>query len=248
MVQLDPDRRRRVLRQHVETDRLLGIDAVPAGEVPVPADTPRASTDNVGSEAEAKARLLQEMDEDEVQNCTKCQLCNSRTQTVFGDGDPDARLLFIGERPGMNEDQQGKPFVGRAGELLNKMIVAMGLSRQEVYIANVVKCRPPNNRTPAPDEVAACSEYLRRQIAVILPTVIVTLGGPATKLMLDTKQGITAIRGTWHQYSSLDIGEPIPVMPTFHPAYLLRSYTMDNRKKVWSDLQEVMAKLTEANG
>ena len=153
--------------------------------------------------------------------------------------------MFIGEGPGQNEDEQGVPFVGRAGELLTKMIVAMGLSRQEVYIGNVVKCRPPNNRTPTPDEVAACSGYLQRQIAVIRPTVIVTLGAPATKLMLNTKEGITSIRGTWRQYASPDLSEPIGVMPTFHPAYLLRSYTPDNRGKVWSDLQKVMAKLSE---
>lgn len=247
MAKLDDQRRRRVLRQHVETDRLLGVDAVPAGQ-PVAAGAEAAADVDatVDRDAAAKEQALRELDEHEVRICTACVLCRTRTQTVFGDGNPDARLMFIGEGPGMNEDLQGKPFVGRAGDLLNKMIVAMGLSRQEVFIANVVKCRPPNNRPPAADEVAACTGYLRRQIAIIMPTVIVTLGGPATKLVLDTKRGITTIRGTWHQCVGLDLPAPIPVMPTFHPAYLLRAYTTDNRKKVWSDLQQAMRKLEEA--
>ena len=243
MTECDPDRRRRVLRQHVQTDQLLGVDAVPAGQ---PAAARAVTPPPAATGAAAKAVALQDLDRNEVRNCTACGLCRGRTQTVFGDGSPDARLMFIGEGPGMNEDLQGKPFVGRAGDLLNKMIAAMGLSRQEVFIANVVKCRPPNNRAPAADEVAACSGYLQRQIAIILPVVIVTLGAPATKLVLDTKEGITAIRGTWHQYAQLGLSEPIAVMPTFHPAYLLRAYTTDNRKKVWSDLQQVMAKLNAA--
>lgn len=190
--------------------------------------------------------MLNAMDESEVKVCTKCVLCEGRNKTVFGDGHPDADLMFIGEGPGQREDEQGIPFVGRAGELLAKMIEAMGLSRQQVYIANVVKCRPPNNRTPSLDEVAACSDYLHRQIEIIAPRVIVTLGGPATKLVLDTKAGITSIRGQWHQYQPPQVGStPIPVMPSFHPAFLLRQYTTDNRKKVWSDLQQVMTKLGE---
>ena len=245
MANLDDRRRRRVLRQHVQTDQLLGVDAVPAG---APVELPDAAAPAAPADVDAaeKARALEAIDVQEVRHCTRCALCRNRTQTVFGDGSPDARLMFIGEGPGMNEDLQGKPFVGRAGELLDKMIVAMGLTRPGVYIANVVKCRPPNNRAPAPDEVAACSDYLQRQIAVIRPSVIVTLGGPATKLVLATNQGITAIRGTWHQYTSLGLPAAIPVMPTFHPAYLLRAYTTDNRKKVWSDLQQAMSKLTEA--
>lgn len=190
-----------------------------------------------------KTRLLQELDENEVRGCRKCELCQSRTQTVFGDGDPDADLLFIGEGPGQTEDEQGIPFVGRAGELLNKMIEAIGLDRKTVYIANVVKCRPPNNRTPLAPEVDACADYLRRQIAIIQPRVIVTVGGPATKLILASKLGITRLRGTWHAYTQVE--PAIPVMPTFHPAYLLRAYTKENRAKVWSDLQAAQAKLKE---
>jgi uracil-DNA glycosylase family 4 len=245
---LDEQRRLRVLRQHVRTDQLLGVEAVALGQPPVLA-VPRvsAAAPVVRMDAGAKSQALEHIDEHEVRRCTACVLSRSRTQTVFGDGSADARLMFIGEGPGMNEDIQGKPFVGPAGELLSKMIVAMGLSRPQVYIANVVKCRPPNNRTPAPDEVAACSDYLRRQIAIIMPSVIVTLGGPAAKLVIDIKSGITAIRGTWHQYVNPDLPHPIPVMPTFHPAYLLRAYTTDNRKKVWSDLQQAMAKLKDTD-
>ena len=181
------------------------------------------------------------MDENEVRGCTKCALCESRTQTVFGEGDVDAEIMFIGEGPGQTEDETGQPFVGRAGQLLDKMIVAMGFSRESVYIANVVKCRPPGNRTPQIEEVSACRSYLLRQVAWIRPRAIVTLGGPATKLILDTKEGITRIRGRWDAFREVD--PAIPVMPTFHPAYLLRNYTKDTRGKVWSDLVAVLEKL-----
>ncbi len=152
--------------------------------------------------------------------------------------------MFIGEGPGQKEDQQGRPFVGPAGQMLDKQIAAMGLDRQQVYIANVVKCRPPNNRAPLPDETEACWGYLLQQIAIVEPKVIVTLGGPATKTLLKTTTGVTALRGTWHTLDGLlPDGTSIPVMPTFHPAYLLRAYSPDNRRKVWSDLQQVMGKL-----
>jgi uracil-DNA glycosylase family 4 len=183
------------------------------------------------------------MDQDEVQGCTRCVLHQARTQTVFGEGNPTADVMFIGEGPGETEDRMGRPFVGPAGELLNKMIVAMGLSREEVYIANTVKCRPPGNRVPTPEECMTCGDYLTRQIAIIRPKVIVTLGGPATKYILDTQTGITALRGRWHAYDVLPDQDPIPVMPTFHPAYVLRNYTTDVRKKVWTDLQDVMKKI-----
>jgi DNA polymerase len=242
-------RQQRVLRQHVMTDQLLGVQQVSvAAQSPalVAAPTPAqvVSPEPVMSKSKGdKAEQLELLDVGQVRQCTKCVLCESRTQTVFGNGDPDAKLLFIGEGPGQKEDEQGIPFVGRSGELLNKMIVAMGLSREKVFIANIVKCRPPNNRTPLPDEVAECSAYLLQQIAIIQPKVIVTLGGPASKFILDTKKGITTFRGTWHSFDCPGVEQAIPVMPTFHPAYLLRQYTPDNRKKVWSDLQQVMAKL-----
>ena len=191
--------------------------------------------------AAVKRKTLADMDEIEVRPCAKCVLCETRTQTVFGDGDADAKLLFIGEGPGEQEDLKGIPFVGRAGQKLTEMIKAMGLSRETVFIANVVKCRPPGNRTPQTVEIDACWDYLRRQIATIQPRVIVTLGGPATKTLLQTQRGITSIRGMWHHFNGLKPeGPAIPVMPTFHPSYLLRAYTPENRKKVWSDLQAVM--------
>ena len=191
-----------------------------------------------------RLRVLQALDEGEVRPCVKCELCRGRTQTVFGEGDPEARIMFVGEGPGQTEDETGRPFVGRAGELLDKQIAAMGLKREAVYIANVVKCRPPNNRPPTPMEVEACGGYLRRQIMTIRPEVIITLGGPATKKILNTMEGITKLRGKWASYEGLaPEGPTVPVMPTFHPAFLLRAYTVENRQRVWSDLQQVMAKL-----
>lgn len=199
--------------------------------------------------ADEKLRVLRELDETQVRTCTRCDLCQTRTQTVFGEGDANAKLMFIGEGPGQREDETGRPFVGRAGELLAKQITAMGMTREQVFIANVVKCRPPNNRAPTPVEVEACWGYLRAQIQTIMPAAIMTLGGPATKLILDTKVGITALRGSWYSFDGLQPeGPSIPVMPTFHPAYLLRSYTVENRKKVWSDLQKVMERIGQVSG
>jgi uracil-DNA glycosylase len=184
-----------------------------------------------------KAQRLAQMDADEVKPCKRCRLCETRKNTVFGEGDPGAKIVFIGEGPGENEDLQGRPFVGRAGELLNKMIAGMGLRREQVFICNIVKCRPPNNRVPAPDEVATCTPYLVRQLEIIRPRVIVTLGLPASKYMLDSKSSMGKMRGQWHNWRG------IKLMPTFHPAYLLRSYTEENRAAVWSDLKQVMAEV-----
>jgi len=149
--------------------------------------------------------------------------------------------MFVGEAPGADEDRVGKPFVGRAGQLLERMIVAMGLSRAQVYITNVLKTRPPNNATPTMDEAKLCSPYLFDQIEVIAPTAIVTLGLPATRLILGTDQNMSALRGRWAEFRYK--GVTTPVMPTYHPAYLLRSYTKENREKVWSDLQKAMERL-----
>lgn len=166
----------------------------------------------------------------------------AHTKIVFGDGDPCARLVFVGEAPGEEEDRQGRPFVGRSGELLNKMIVAMGLSRQQVYICNVLKTRPPDNATPTGREIELCEPYLREQLAIIAPEVIVTLGLPAARALLKTQESMTKMRGTWRSYKLPD-GQAVPLMPTFHPAYLLRNYTPETRKLVWSDLQQVMDRL-----
>ena len=153
-------------------------------------------------------------------------------ELVFGDGDPDAELMFIGEGPGEQEDLQGLPFVGRAGELLTRMIErGLGVPRSSVYICNIVKCRPPGNRTPLADEVSTCRPFLDGQIDAIAPRVIVTLGKPASSLLLGRDVSITRVRGIWHDYRG------IPVMPTFHPAFLLRQYTEQNRRLVWEDLK-----------
>jgi uracil-DNA glycosylase family 4 len=186
------------------------------------------------------APLTLEAIRETIGECTRCKLHAGRTKLVFGVGDPRARLMFVGEGPGAEEDQRGEPFVGRAGQKLDEMIQAIGLRRDQVYIANVVKCRPPGNRDPEPDEVATCSPFLFQQIEAIRPRVIVTLGLPAARTLLGLRGGIGAARGHWHVFRG------IPVMPTFHPAYLLRAYTKENRQRVWEDLQAARAKLDEA--
>ncbi len=174
----------------------------------------------------------------------------AHTSIVFGEGDPEARLMFVGEAPGADEDRVGRPFVGKSGQLLDKMIVAMGLSRESVYIANVLKTRPPGNRTPTIEEARLCAPYLYEQIRIVGPEVIVTLGKSAGQLLLGNSSSMGAMRGTWAAFPPsaplvpVDAGFPsIAVMPTYHPAYLLRSYTADNRAAVWSDLKQVMDRL-----
>jgi uracil-DNA glycosylase family 4 len=166
--------------------------------------------------------------------CTRCKLCTlGRSQIVFGIGNPKARLMFVGEAPGEEEDERGEPFVGRSGQLLTKIIEAIGLSREQVYIANVIKCRPPNNRNPEPDEVAACEPYLFRQIDVINPTVIVPLGKFAAQCLLKTTDPITRLRGRRFDYRGTTL------IPTFHPAYLLRNPSA--KREVWDDMKLVRA-------
>ncbi len=167
-------------------------------------------------------------------DCQRCKLWQTRTNIVFGEGNPQAELMFVGEAPGADEDASGRPFVGRAGQLLTKMIEAIGLKREDVYIANILKSRPPDNRNPEADETAACQPFLLRQIAVIRPRLIVTLGNPATQGLLETKIGITRIRGELQAYPRLP---EIKVLPTFHPAYLLRS--PDKKREAWEDLKKV---------
>jgi len=189
-------------------------------------------------EAVSAAATLAEL-EARIQGCLACPLGPGRMRFVFGEGDPAARLMFIGEGPGRDEDLQGRPFVGKAGELLDKMIGALGLGRQQVYIANIVKCRPPDNRVPTPPEAAACMGYLRRQIELIRPGVIVTLGATPLRELAGESAGITKVRGQWRRVRVGD--RDIPVMPTFHPAYVLRQYTPEVRKAVWDDLKAAKA-------
>jgi DNA polymerase len=232
----------RAARQLIAIEELLGGSYIPTGRNEMPDfQAPSAPAQASSLSPEEKAQALSKMDQEEVSLCTRCALAKGRTKTVFGEGDPAARLVFIGEGPGHDEDVSGRPFVGRAGELLGKMISAMGLSREQVYICNIVKCRPPNNRNPMPEEVQTCWPYLVRQLEIIRPEVIVTIGNPATKAILDTTVGITKMRGSFVPLPELGQGlAGIPVMPTFHPAYVLRQYTPANRRAVWSDLQKVM--------
>jgi DNA polymerase len=225
------DAHRRVARQHALTTQLLGVDFLPVAE---PAG--QATRD-------AKAQALAELNADHDASCPHCTTATGHTRTVFGEGNPDAELMFVGEAPGAEEDRIGRPFVGRAGQKLDEMISAMGLSRADVYIANILKARPPDNRTPLAHEVAGCSPYLAQQIRIIDPKVIVALGNPATKFLLQTEIGITRMRGTWGLYQDGDFA--VDVMPTFHPAFLLRQYTRQNREYVWSDLQQVIRRLGE---
>ena len=178
----------------------------------------------------------------DAQSCVKCGLHAGRTTVVFGVGNPNADLMFVGEAPGADEDKQGEPFVGRAGKLLTDIIKAMKLTREDVYIANVLKCRPPGNRNPAPDEVETCSPYLLRQITLIQPKIIVALGSFAAQMLLDTKTGITALRGEFREFALVQQDDNAPViMPTYHPAYLLRN--PNAKRDVWEDMQQVMALL-----
>jgi DNA polymerase len=168
---------------------------------------------------------------DDIGDCERCKLCEHRRTIVFGEGNPQARLVFVGEGPGADEDASGRPFVGRAGQLLDKIIAAIGMRREDVYIANVVKCRPPQNRTPEPDEVDTCEPFLIRQLAFIHPEVIVALGAPAFQCLVKTKEPIGRARGQWRDWNGAKL------MPTFHPAFLLRS--PDKKREVWEDMKKV---------
>ncbi len=170
-----------------------------------------------------------------IDGCTRCTLAQGRSKIVFGEGDPGARLMFVGEGPGKEEDRTGRPFVGQAGQLLDAMIGAMGLRREEVYIANVVKCRPPGNRDPREEEAAACAPYLDRQIELVAPEVIVCLGKPAAHRLLGSKRALKALRGRWFSYKG------VSVLVTYHPAYLLR--TARDKRLAWEDLKLVMERL-----
>lgn len=168
-------------------------------------------------------------------DCRRCGLADKRTKLVYGVGNPNARLVFVGEAPGRDEDLQGEPFVGEAGQLLDRILKAMGMQRRDVYICNVLKCRPPNNRDPLPEEVATCEAFLDRQIAAIKPQVIVALGRFAVQSLLKTRTPISRLRGEWQSYQG------IPLMPTYHPAYLLRN--PEGKRDVWEDMKDVMRRL-----
>ena len=201
-----------------------------------PAMTDKRSQQHVYAASAAVPGTLEQLYQ-EALVCRKCPLCEARTNMVFGEGDPHARLMFIGEGPGFEEDRSGRPFVGKAGQLLDKMILAMQFTREEVYICNIVKCRPPGNRAPMPEEAAACLQYLEQQIKLVSPEAIVLLGATAAHYLLNKTEGITRLRGKWLEYNG------IPVMPTFHPAFLLRQESA--KREAWLDLQQVMAKFNK---
>lgn len=222
-VSRDPQWRVRPMAVEAAADALASPAAATS---PASPDSPAAPASFVSSES------LDDIKTDIGPACTRCKLCTQgRSQIVFGVGNPKARLMFVGEAPGEDEDKKGEPFVGRAGQLLTKIIEAIGMSRDQVYIANVIKCRPPNNRNPEPDEVEACEPYLFRQIAVIRPRVIVPLGKFAAQCLLKSVEPITRLRGRQFDYRGTVL------IPTFHPAYLLRNPSA--KREVWEDMKKV---------
>ena len=176
-----------------------------------------------------------------IKTSDNCHLKNQALNTVFSDGNPSSKIMLIGEAPGAEEDKSGKPFVGAAGQLLNKMLAAINLDRNSVYITNIVPWRPPNNRAPNTEEILLCLPFIQKHIEIIQPSILVLLGGTATKAILATTLGITKLRGKWHEYNSLNIKESIPTMAMYHPAFLLRS--PGHKKKTWEDLQKIQKKL-----
>lgn len=224
------------LRQHLEMESFFTGFSLKSPAPP--ALNPQASApQNQGSTRDLSALATQ------ITQCQKCTLCSTRRQAVPGEGNPQARLMFVGEAPGADEDRQGRPFVGNAGQLLDKIIQACGLRREDVYIANILKCRPPGNRDPLPEEIAHCMPYLKNQITLIAPEVIVALGAHAARTLLDKAEGIGALRGRFWSFTAAPEAAPIKVMPTYHPAYLLHNYSTENRKRVWEDMKKVMNEL-----
>jgi len=235
----EPDERELLagaLKNYLEDLRDSGVDELPYGaSAPLAVAQPEYSA--VPAEARtAAAESLEDIFAD-LGECRRCPLCESREKIVFGVGSKNAPVLFVGEAPGRDEDLQGEPFVGEAGQLLTKMIIAMGYERSEVYICNLLKCRPPGNRNPLPEEIAQCSPFLLRQVKAIAPKAIVALGTFSAQTLLCSQEPISRLRGRFHDYHG------IPLMPTFHPAYLLRS--PEKKREAWADLQQVMKLLVK---
>ncbi|MBI5893542.1 MAG: uracil-DNA glycosylase [Deltaproteobacteria bacterium] len=225
---------RQIIKQTKEYLRYLNDIGVK--EIPYEKSKVKSQKSKVKDEETNNIKPTLESIKEELGDCKRCKLHKTRTNIVFGVGNPNAKLMFVGEGPGEDEDLQAEPFVGRAGQLLTKIIEAMGLKRSDVYIANVVKCRPPENRNPEPDEISECRPFLEKQIDAIKPEIIVVLGNHAAQTLLNTASGITKIRGQFFYYK-----DNIKVMPTFHPSYLLRNES--KKKEVWEDMQKVMAEL-----
>jgi len=236
----------KVVRQHLEMEQffsgfaLKGKAGTPEPRPCEGLGEPQQQEDNM-ADAEKAAELKKIAEE--VHQCRKCPLGSLRTNAVPGEGNPNARIMFVGEAPGADEDAQGRPFVGRAGQLLDKVISAMGLKRSEVFIGNILKCRPPENRDPRADEIINCLPYLQRQIEIINPEIIVALGAHAAKTLLNTTKPIGQLRGQFHEYYSGLGRPPIKLMATYHTAYLLRNYSPENRRRVWEDMKKVLTEL-----
>jgi uracil-DNA glycosylase family 4 len=235
------------LRRHLQRQERMGIRFLPQADLAKTApittagERPQAGNGEPGL-AVANALDVKSLEElrDDIGDCRRCKLHSARTHVVFGVGNAHANLMFVGEGPGRDEDLKGEPFVGRAGQLLTDIITkGMGLRREDVYIANVIKCRPPQNRNPEPDEVATCEPFLKKQIELIQPEIIVALGKFAVQTLLQSKDPITRLRGNWHEYMG------IKLMPTFHPAYLLRNPA--DKKLVWEDIKKVMKEMQSEN-
>ncbi len=240
-----PDEDRQNLRETIiqirgllEDQRDLGIREVYPEHVPddLPACPPGVQGLDQGGEASCRRETLEEI-RAELENCRRCDLCKGRRNIVFGVGNPRAHLVFVGEAPGREEDEKGEPFVGEAGRLLDRIIFAMGMRREDVYICNVEKCRPPHNRDPLPEEIEACEPFLKRQLSAIRPQLIVSLGRFAAQCLLRDKAPMNRLRGHWREY------EGTPLMPTYHPAFLLRNPA--SKREVWEDMKQVMKRLRE---
>jgi len=228
--QTDNSRKKRLTsaaKQRAWLEKSFGVDGLYVSRAEGKPAKKAASAGNA-------AKVLERIDK-EVRACKRCELCKEATHGVPGDGSPKAELVFVGEGPGFDEDRQGKPFVGRAGKLLDKIIVAMGLKREDVYITNVVKHRPPGNRTPTKQEIATCHSFLIEQLETIRPKIICALGGPAAQTLLKTDTNIGRLRGTFHRYPE---SPDILVMATYHPAYLLRN--PGGKRMVWEDVKKIM--------
>ncbi len=211
------------VRAYLEAQRELGLEYADVQWPESPALAPPPTLNEV---------------REELGECTRCKLHAHRTQIVFGVGNPKARLVFVGEAPGADEDAQGEPFVGRAGQLLTKIIQAMGMQREDVYICNIIKCRPPNNRTPESEEILACSPFLLKQLQAIGPQFVCALGGPAAQTLLRTKEPISRLRGKFYDFHG------IPLLPTYHPAFLLRNPY--EKKTVWEDMKLLLREMERA--
>lgn len=228
----------KVIRQHLEMEQFFsGFSLKSTAGTPEPQQ--QKEDDMTAAQKAAELEKIAA----EVNKCRECDLGSTRTNAVPGEGNPNARIMFVGEGPGADEDAQGRPFVGRAGQLLDKIIAACGLKRSDVYIGNILKCRPPGNRDPRADEIINCLPYLQRQIEIISPEIIVALGAHAARTLLNTTKPIGQLRGQFLDYYTGIDKPPTKLMATYHPAYLLRNYSPDNRRKVWEDMQKVLTEL-----